>query len=91
MLFSQLKGLGLGPLLDTVIRINPSIIPTAFLATALIFTCFSLCALISPRGQYLFLGAPLLSLFSFLSMLFLANIFIGSTMIFQVNLLLFKR
>jgi len=84
--FSFCTGLGLGPLLDTVIRINPSVIPTAFLATSLIFTCFSLCALMSPRGQYLFLGGPLLSLFSFLSILFLANIFIGSTMIFQAYL-----
>lgn len=84
--FSFFTGLGLGPLLDTVIRINPAIISTAFLSTALIFTCFSLCALMSPRGQYLFLGGPLLSLFSLLSILFLANIFIGSTMIFQAYL-----
>ena len=77
-------GFGLGPLLDTVIRINPAIIPTAFLSTSLIFACFSLCSLLSPRGQYLMLGAPLLSLFSILSLLFMANIFIGSTMIFQV-------
>jgi len=84
--FAFCTGFGLGPLLDTVIRINPSIIPTALLSTTLIFTCFSLCSLASPRGQYLLLGAPLLSLFSLLSLLFLANIFIGSTMIFQVYL-----
>jgi len=84
--FAFCTGFGLGPLLDTVIRINPSIIPTAFLSTSLIFTCFSICSLLSPRGQYLMLGAPLLSLFSVLSMLFIANIFIGSTMIFQMYL-----
>jgi hypothetical protein len=32
----------------------------------------------------LFLGAPLLSMFSLLSILFLANIFIGSVLVFQV-------
>merc|ERR1712137_1052507 len=84
--FAFCTGFGLGPLLDTVIRINPAIIPTAFLSTSLIFACFSLCSLLSPRGQYLMLGAPLLSLFSILSLLFMANIFIGSTMIFQMYL-----
>ncbi|KZS18796.1 bax inhibitor 1 [Daphnia magna] len=84
--FSFFTGLGLGPLLDTVIRINPAIISTAFLSTAVLFTCFSLCALLSPRGQYLFLGAPLLSMFSLLSILFLANIFIGSVLVFQAYL-----
>nr|CAH0112318.1 unnamed protein product [Daphnia galeata] len=82
------ESLGLGPLLDTVIRINPAIISTAFLSTAVLFTCFSLCALLSPRGQYLFLGAPLLSMFSLLSILFLANIFIGSVLVFQAYLYL---
>ena len=85
IILSLIVGFGLGPLLDTVIRINPSIIPTAFLSTSLIFTCFSICSLLSPRGQYLMLGAPLLSLFSILSLLFMANIFIGSTMVFQVR------
>lgn len=84
--FAFCTGFGLGPLLDTVIRINPSILPTAFLATSLIFICFTFCSLLSPRGQYLALGAPLLSLFSLLSLLFLANIVIGSTMIFQTYL-----
>ena len=53
--FSVLKGLGLGPLLDMVIGINPAIISTAFLSTTLIFSCFSLCALMSPRGQFVYL------------------------------------
>ena len=80
-----ISGLGLGPLLERVIVINPSIIATAFLGTSVIFVCFSLCALLSPRGQYLFLGAPLLSMFSLLSLLFLANIIIGSYLIFKVR------
>jgi len=84
--FAFCSGLGLGPLLERVIVINPSIIPTAFLGTSVIFVCFSLCALLSPRGQYLFLGAPLLSMFSLLSLLFLANIIIGSYLIFKMYL-----
>lgn len=86
--FAFFTGLGLGPLLDTVIRINPSIIATAFLSTSLIFTCFTLCSLFSRRGQYILLGAPLLSTFTLLTILFFANIVIGSTLIFQAYLYL---
>jgi FtsH-binding integral membrane protein len=84
--FAFFSGLGLGPLLDHVIRINPAIIPTAFLSTSLIFACFSISAMYSPRGQFLLIGAPLMSMFSLLSLLVLANIFIGSALIFQVYL-----
>jgi len=82
--FAFFSGLGLGPLMDRVIMVNPSIIPMAFFSTSLIFICFSLCSIVSPRGQYLFLGAPLLSAMSLMSLLALANIFVGSFMIFQM-------
>lgn len=54
--FAFFTGLGLGPLMDYVISINPSIILTAFLGTSVIFSCFTLSALCAQRRSYLFLG-----------------------------------
>ncbi|KQK74132.1 hypothetical protein AAES_158882 [Amazona aestiva] len=59
--FAFLTGINLGPLLQMCISINPSIIPTAFLGTATIFTCFSLSALYARRRSFLYLGGFLLS------------------------------
>eukprot|EP00795_Rhopilema_esculentum_P013668 gene13668-4571_t len=58
--FAFCTGLGLGPLMDAVIEIDRSIIPTAFLATCLIFACFSLSALWAKERSYLYLGDPTL-------------------------------
>uniref|UniRef100_A0A3B5M9V8 Transmembrane BAX inhibitor motif-containing protein 6 n=1 Tax=Xiphophorus couchianus TaxID=32473 RepID=A0A3B5M9V8_9TELE len=55
--FAFLTGVGLGPTLDFVIAVNPSIIMTAFLGTSVIFSCFTLSALYAKRRSYLFLGA----------------------------------
>lgn len=84
--FAFLTGLGLGPIMDTVMFIDPSIIATAFLGTAAIFICFSLSALYNRDRKFLFLGGILLSGLSWLLMLGLANIFFRSTMIFQIEL-----
>uniref|UniRef100_A0A8P0PN94 Bax inhibitor 1 n=1 Tax=Canis lupus familiaris TaxID=9615 RepID=A0A8P0PN94_CANLF len=54
--FAFLTGVGLGPALELCIAINPSILPTAFMGTAMIFTCFTLSALYARRRSYLFLG-----------------------------------
>ncbi|NXU59986.1 BI1 inhibitor, partial [Turnix velox] len=54
--FAFLTGTNLGPLLEVCIAINPSIIPTAFLGTAAIFSCFSLSALYARRRSFLYLG-----------------------------------
>lgn len=77
-------GLGIGPLLDYVIHVDPSIIPTAFLASTLIFTSFSISALFADRGKWLYLGGTLMSLLSVLMLMSLANIFLGSDLIFKV-------
>lgn len=79
-------GLGIGPLLEYVIHVDPSIIPTAFLASTLIFTSFSISALFADRGKWLYLGGTLMSLLSVLMLMSLANIFIGSDLIFKVCL-----
>lgn len=84
--FGFCTGMSLGPLLDVVIDINPSIIPTAFLGTCVIFACFSLAALYSERRAWLFLGGPLMSGLSLLVLILLFNMFLGSYMAFQFQL-----
>ncbi|KDR09360.1 putative Bax inhibitor 1, partial [Zootermopsis nevadensis] len=85
---SFFTGLGMGPLLDTVIDINPSIIMTALLGTAVIFISFSLSALFAKRGRWLYLGGTLMTLLSALLLLSIGNLFFGSYLIFQAHLYL---
>mmetsp|Transcript_79235 Transcript_79235/g.124972 ORF Transcript_79235/g.124972 Transcript_79235/m.124972 type:complete len:239 (-) Transcript_79235:395-1111(-) len=84
--FAFCTGLGLGPLMDLVIQIDPSIIPTAFFATTLIFVCFTLSALWAEQRTYLYLGGTLMSGLSILFCLSLVNLFIGARFIFQLQL-----
>lgn len=84
--FALCTGLGLGPLLEHVIRIDPTIISTAFFATTLIFVCFSLTALWAEERSYLYLGGSLMSGLSIMCMMGLMNIFFQSTMIYQLHL-----
>lgn len=86
--FSFFAGVGMGPLLDLAIDIDPSIIVTALLGTAVIFGSFSLSAMFAERGSWLFLGGTLMTLLSTLILLSLANLFFGSYLIFQAHLYL---
>lgn len=79
-------GLSLGRLMDIVIQIDPTIVPTAFFASALIFVCFSLCALLAEDRSYLYLGGSLMSGLSVLAIMGLMNIFFQSKMIFDIYL-----
>ncbi|MBN3310578.1 BI1 inhibitor, partial [Amia calva] len=81
--FAFFTGVGLGPTMDFVIAINPSIIVTAFLATSVVFMCFTLSALYAQRRSYLFLGGTLMSGLSILLMLSVFNMFFGSVMLFK--------
>ncbi|CAO2600909.1 Bax inhibitor 1 [Lemmus lemmus] len=63
-----------------------SILPTAFMGTAMIFTCFSLSALYARRRSYLFLGGILMSAMSLMFLSSLGNLFFGSIWLFQANL-----
>ena len=87
--FGFFSGLGTGPLLDMAIRINPSLIPNAFLLSSIVFACFSGAALFAPDGSYLYLGGTLLSGLSTLFWLGFLNLFFQSTLIFQVHFLRF--
>lgn len=86
--FAFLTGLGLGPLMDYVIAINPSIIVTAFLGTSVIFTCFTLSALYAQRRSYLFLGGTLMSGLTVLLLVSLFNMFFGSALLFKAHVYL---
>lgn len=53
-------GLSLGPLLRVAAFVDPSLIPTAFLGTCLVFGSFSLTALYSRDRTWLYLGGKTL-------------------------------
>ena len=84
--FPFLTGVGLGLALDLCIATNPSILPTAFLVPAMIFTCFTLSALCARHRNYLFLGGILMSAMSLTLLSSLGNLFFGSIWLFQANL-----
>lgn len=86
--FTTLTGVGMGPLLEHVILVDPSIIVTALVGTAVVFISFSVCAMLAERGKWLYLGGTLMSLMSTLMILSLANLFFGSSMLFQAQLYL---
>merc|ERR1711915_335564 len=84
--FGFLTGLGMGPMLQMAMMMNPSIVPTAFMVTSVIFACFSGAALMAPDGKYLYLGGTLLSGLSTLMWLGFANIFFRSQLLFQAHI-----
>ncbi|KRT82619.1 hypothetical protein AMK59_4096, partial [Oryctes borbonicus] len=86
--FAALSGVGMGPLLEHVIQVDPSIIVTALIGTTLVFVSFSICAMFAERGRWLYLGGTLMTLLNTIFILSLANIFFGSTLLFQLHLYL---
>ena len=80
-----LIGYNLGPLLDIAVRVNPALIMQTLLGTSVVFACFSLAALLAPRGQYLYLGGILTSCLFTLFWLSMMNLFFGSRLLFQVS------
>uniref|UniRef100_A0A2K5UHA4 Transmembrane BAX inhibitor motif containing 6 n=1 Tax=Macaca fascicularis TaxID=9541 RepID=A0A2K5UHA4_MACFA len=84
--FAFLTGVGLGPALEFCIAVNPSILPTTFMGTAMIFICFTLSELYARRRSYLFLGGILMSALSLLLLSSVGNVFFGSIWLFQANL-----
>ena len=68
-----------------VAAINPEIIPTALLGTAVVFVCFSLAALYTHKRTYLFFGGIIGTGMTVMLCLSLANIFIGSRLLYSVR------
>lgn len=84
--FGAAQGLTLGPLVEAVLEIESSIVFVSFMATVLVFACFSAAALLAERRSHLYLGGLLSSGLSFLCMASFANLFLGSRALFDVNL-----
>lgn len=84
--FAFLTGLGLGPLLQMAIMMNPSLVPSAMMLTSVIFAGFTGAALFAPDGKYLYLGGTLLSGLNTLLIFGFLNIFFQSQLLFQAHL-----
>jgi len=84
--FAFMSGLSTGPLIDYVMRVDPSIISTAFFGTCIVFACFTAAAIYAPDRKYLYLGGTLISLLSTMFWMAIINLFFGSRFIFQLNL-----
>jgi FtsH-binding integral membrane protein len=77
-----------GPLIEAVWDIDPSNVISALMYTCVIFTCFTLSALIAPDGKYLALGGPLLSILTTMLFASILNIFFRSPTFLYMQLLL---
>ncbi|KAL3855766.1 hypothetical protein ACJMK2_014973 [Sinanodonta woodiana] len=84
--FTFLAGMSLGPLLDYVMHIDPSIVVTAFLGTSVIFICFTLAALYNKNRTFLYMGGFLMSALSWLVIMGFMNIFFGSKFLYDINM-----
>uniref|UniRef100_A0A5B6ZFF4 Putative bax inhibitor 1-like n=2 Tax=Davidia involucrata TaxID=16924 RepID=A0A5B6ZFF4_DAVIN len=81
------EGASIGPLIDLAIEIDPSILITAFVGSAVAFGCFSVAAMLARRREFLYLGGLLSSGLSILFWLhFASSIFGGSAAIFKFEL-----
>jgi FtsH-binding integral membrane protein len=77
--FGAVTGAGLRPLLNLTIRVNPNIMPTAFILCSSIFICFSLMSLMTKQRSLLYLGSMLFSALSAMFWINISNMFIGSS------------
>lgn len=86
--FGAFTGHSMGLLLDFAIMLNPQIIVTALVGTAVVFVSLSISALYAKRGQYLFLGGILFSVLSTMLLVSLSNLLFRSQLINDINLYL---
>lgn len=74
--FGFCQGMAMSSILEIALFIDPSIIVTAFLSTAVVFASFSAMALMGNKREYLYLGGTLLSMTSFMLVASLVNAFL---------------
>ncbi|KAJ3043704.1 hypothetical protein HDV00_004477 [Rhizophlyctis rosea] len=88
--FALGKGLSLGPLIESVLYVNPANVFVALLGTALLFGAFSVSAILAPssRRDVLYLGGLLSSAVLLLCGMGLVNIFLRSKALFSAELYL---
>ncbi|BFZ22054.1 hypothetical protein BsWGS_25093 [Bradybaena similaris] len=82
--FTFFSGVSSGPLLELVVRVDPSIVPMAVSGSALLVTSLSLAALTSNDRKFFSMGVLLFSVFFLLVLLELVNTYLGSRFIFDV-------
>lgn len=81
------EGACIGPLIEAAIKVDPSIVISAFVGSALAFACFSGAAMLARRREYLYLGGLLSSGLSMLMWLHFASaVFGGSAAIFKFEI-----
>jgi FtsH-binding integral membrane protein len=81
------QGLLVAPLVRVALAVHPSVLFTAFGATACVFACFSAAALLSPRRSYLYLGGLLSSVLTTFCWMRLASFVFGSgALLYQAEL-----
>lgn len=83
--FGFCSGQTMGPLLQYVVSVDPSIIVTALVGTIVTFASLSCAALLAERGQFLFLGGILVSVINTMALLSLLNMFFRSTFVQMVS------
>ncbi|EFO18358.2 bax inhibitor I [Loa loa] len=66
--FCALSGVGSGPVIEKALVVDPSTILTAFLAAAVVFSCFTMAALYAPSTKFLHLGGIITSGLFFIMM-----------------------
>lgn len=76
--FGFCSGQTLGPLINYIISVNPTIIFTALVGTVITFASLSLSALLAERGKFLFLGGILVSVINTMALISLFNMFFQS-------------
>ncbi len=86
LLFGAIEGLVVGPLVESVLDIDPSIVVTALVASVAIFVSFSLAAIYAERRSMLYLGGFLGSALSLMCLAGFVNIFARSETIFNIQL-----
>jgi len=76
--FGFLKGVGIGSLVESALYMDPSIVIVSALGTMVVFTCFSLSALLAQRRSYLYLGGMISSAMSLIFFASIGNMFFRS-------------
>ncbi|BFZ15419.1 hypothetical protein BsWGS_18458 [Bradybaena similaris] len=82
--FTMLSGMSLGPLLELVVLIDPSIIVTALAGTAVIFISFTMSALLTRSRMFLYMGGFLMSSLMYLLILQFISRLTGSRLGFDI-------
>jgi len=86
--FGFLNGWTIAPLVNALFGLNPASVYFAIVATMLVFGSFSASSLFSPRRSFLYLGGLLGSISTVLLWSSLANMWFGSTALFNLQLYL---